>query len=97
MNISEPAAAAAAGICWLHRWQRKASLHGFTVRTSDRHPSECGWCAFPLPELAQWLADFNFEDGDDHRLSQRFRSLPPDRQRALVIQAQAFEQVEATA
>ena len=61
------------------------------IPVSHRHPGPCGWCPYPLTDLADWLREFNAEDGDDHRLSRRFRSLPPERQRALVIEAQEFE------
>ena len=89
--IDEPAAAVAAGLCLT---ARVIADHSVTTR----HPSRCGWCAYPTVELAVMISGFNAWAGFDERRGtyQRhdariFGELPRDRQRALVVEAQAFE------
>lgn len=85
--ILEPQDAAAAGICWLARWHRLGRLHGaeaVSSAASGRHPEKCGWCRHAPTELLVALEEFNRQDGEESRLSGRFRALPRDAQRALV-------------
>lgn len=89
--IDEPAAAVAASLCLT---ARVIADHAVTTR----HPSRCGWCDYPVTELAAMVDGFNAWAGFDERNGtyQRhdariFAELPRERQRALVIEAQAFE------
>jgi len=51
--ITDAAAAVAAGKCYLSRNRAPGiAVDGF-------HPRACEWCAYPLRELAAWLAAFN--------------------------------------
>jgi hypothetical protein len=85
--IHDPQDAAAAGICWLARWTARGRLHGVegvTTAVAMRHRVECAWCPYPSDVLLAWVEDFNRRDGDDYRISARFRAMPAPRQRELV-------------
>lgn len=76
----DPAAAVAAAICHLSR-------ESSPIHVSNRHPQRCGWCDYPLDELARMVATFDMTS----REAWSFRHLRPEVQRRLVTEAQAVE------
>ncbi len=56
--IHVPAEAQAIGICALSRDRGLTVSMLGTSPTGALHPTECGWCAYPLDELLGWLRAF---------------------------------------
>jgi len=82
--ITDPAAAAAAGKCYIarNRAADKLAIDSF-------HPGPCEWCPYPIAKIAGWLADFNrwagWTPGEGRYTDpevQRFVALPRPEQRA---------------
>ena len=59
-HIDDPASAVAASLCLA---ARSVDDRGRT----RRHPGECSWCAWPVPQLAEMIAGFNREAGYNPR------------------------------
>lgn len=91
--LFEPASAIAAGLCLAAR----AISDGRTAR----HPRPCGWCDYPLVDLRAMVAGFNEWAGFSERThtyerhdARVFAELRPADQAALVLEAQAFPDLE---
>ena len=89
-----PAEVVAIGLCLLAR-----SVSDGETR---RHPSPCGWCAYPVPELRKSVDAWNLWAGYNSRTGtyaqhevRVFADLPRARQEELVTAAQSFETVPA--
>ena len=111
----DPPSAVAASICWLARWRSGtdrrtpgSQLAGIAATAVGlRHPSECGWCAYPSETLIDWIEEFNEADlvrtpgglavdaaGQPiHRIAGRFHAMPRLEQRRLVDAAMYPEAV----
>ena len=91
MKITDPASAAAAGICWLTRWKAPQAPDGWSAPEvpeeirggySRRHGIECDWCVYPMPELMAAIQEFNRLDlrvptyRDDPRLPEFDPTVP---------------------
>lgn len=76
----DAASAVAAAICHLSRASSPLEVSG-------RHPTRCGWCDYPVDELARLVAEF--DPTGPQAIS--FRRLRPEVQRRLVGEAQAVE------
>jgi hypothetical protein len=50
-RISDPAEAQAIGLCWLARQSGLPDAHTLRAAVAQLHETDCGWCAYPLPEL----------------------------------------------
>ena len=90
-QIREPEVAIAVGRCVTAR-----SL-GFPKTAVADHLTDCGWCVYPVEVLSaalrEWTtwAEFNDRSNTTGRHALRtFVELPRDRQRELVLAAQAF-------
>lgn len=58
--IRDPAIAAAAGKCWLARWQGGKAMSRITgIQSNSFHPDECGFCDYPTDRLVEAVAEFN--------------------------------------
>lgn len=99
--LRDPATAIAAGKCVLSRWHRgkAATLVGISV--SSFHPSECGFCEYPIEQLMEALREFNGWAGlvepstlDEPRPVRQevemFLSLPDKDQQTLVARRQGY-------
>lgn len=53
--LTSMAEAQAASLCWLARQRGLPSVHALRMAVAQLHPAECGWCAWPLPELLALL------------------------------------------
>jgi hypothetical protein len=96
-RIDDPASAVAAALC------ASARMPGGTG-TTRRHPRRCGWCDYPVRELAAMVAAFNQVAGRDERRGtwarhdvRVFTGLPHDAQVAQVAAAQEIEPMGAAA
>lgn len=94
MVTFEPEVAVAIARCVTSR-----SLADRARKTVDvDHPRACGWCDYPVDELVRSITGFNEWAGwnETKRTYERhdvrvFAELPRERQRELVLVAQAFE------
>lgn len=85
--ITDPAAAAAAGKCYLARVGREMLPEDRQV--NEAHPRPCEWCAYPPQVLIDNLIEFNSWAGYDSSKGtyaepevKRFATLPRQDQRA---------------
>ena len=78
--LLDPQAAVAAAICHISRTVSP-------VNVTQRHPGRCGWCDWPVDELARIVRDFDVTTS----AVASFRRLPREVQARLVSEAQAVE------
>lgn len=83
----DPQSAVAASICHLARLAGLPHVTAIRSAVVQRHQEPCGWCDYPLPELAGMIANFD----DTSRAAHAFRASRPETQRRLVDQAQGME------
>lgn len=51
--------AQAIGVCVVSRQRGLVRSMLGTIPSGALHPTECGWCAYPVEELLGWLREFN--------------------------------------
>jgi hypothetical protein len=100
--IRDPAIAAAAGKCWLARWNGgKGASRMLGIPVNSFHPQDCGFCEYPTDRLLESVDEFvkwaglkppeaMDEIGVIRESVEMFMAQPAHEQSRLVMKAQGY-------